>query len=313
LFQDQAESIFVQIDQEMFASMLKETSLWSGKETGGMMFGEISRIESNLEIQILKTIIPEDDFCVRKSAYFEIDPEFAKKVVENEKNLYLGNWHCHLGYGGPSKGDLKQIEDFFDVNPHLNIILTFIIDFSSEEDYELIIEVYKRLDHSFNQQSKSFEIYRVPQDNITFFKEKLKVIEPRKGISKEKLNIIKKELVKIHDSKFSINEVKDFTGQTPDEIIISFPYQFSIDTLGKKEVIGLLILISFPPDFPDGQIFIDLSSQDLSKNITFEKHPADILNEPDLIEPFLLSLKASLEDEIPSLLKKPLWEIMRLK
>ncbi|MFX0171375.1 MAG: hypothetical protein ACFE9L_05600 [Candidatus Hodarchaeota archaeon] len=313
MFQGQAESIFVQIDQEIFAAMIKETSLWPGKETGGMMFGEISRIESDLEIRILKTIIPEDDHCIRKSVYFEIDPDFAKKIVENEKYLYLGNWHCHLGYGGPSQGDLKQIEDFFDVNPHLNIILTFIIDFSSEEDYNLIIEVYMRLDHSFNQRTKNFEIYRVPQENITFFTEKKTFSELKKGISKEKLDTIKNELVKVNNSKFSINEVKDFAGQTPDERIISFPYQFSIETLGKKEVIHLLILISFPPDFPDGQIFIDLSSQDLSKNITFEKHPADILNEPDLIEPFLLSLKASLEDEVPSLLKKPLWEIMRLK
>jgi len=312
-FQDQADSIYVQINQETFDAMIKETSLWPGKETGGMMFGKLSRIESSLEFRILKTIIPEDDYCSRKSVYFEIDPDYAKKIVEFEKLLYLGNWHCHLGYGGPSQGDLRQIEDFFNVNPHLNTILSFIIDFYSEEVYELIIEVYKRLEHNFNQQSKSFETCRVPQGNITFFTEEEQFSEVKKGISKEKIDIIKKELVKINDSKFTIEEINDFAGHMPNEKIISFPFQFTIETLGKKEAIDLLILISFPPDFPDGKIFIDISSQDLSKNITFEKHPADILNDPDLIQPFLLSLKVSLEDEVPSLLKKPLWEIMRSK
>ncbi|MFX0183118.1 MAG: hypothetical protein ACFE95_08570 [Candidatus Hodarchaeota archaeon] len=313
MFQDQVESIYVKINQETFDTMIKETSLWPGKETGGMMFGRFSEIESNLEIKILKTIIPEDEYCSRKRTYFEIDPDYAKKIVEIETLLYLGNWHCHLGYGGPSQGDLRQIEDFFKVNPHLNTILSFIIDFYTEEDYELIIEVYKRLEYNFNQHPWSFETSRVPQDNITFFTEEEIFSVVKKGISKEKIDIIKKELLKINDFRFSIEEIDDFAGQTPEEKIISFPFQFTIKTSGKKETINLLILISFPPEFPDGKVFIDLSSQDLSKNITFEKHPADILNDPDLIQPFLLSLKASLEDEVPSLLKKPLWEIMRSK
>jgi len=69
--------------------------------------------------------------------------------------------------------------------------------------------------------------------------------------------------------------------------------------------------MSFPPEFPDGEIFIDISSQDLSRNITFEKHPAGILNDSDLIQPFLLSLKASLDNDVVSLLQKPLWKVMQ--
>ena len=49
---------------------------------------------------------------------------------------------------------------------------------------------------------------------------------------------------------------------------------------------------------------------DMSINITFDTHPAETLNDEELIEPFLLLLKAKLEDDVPPLLKKSLWEIM---
>ena len=34
------------------------------------------------------------------------------------------------------------------------------------------------------------------------------------------------------------------------------------------------------------------------------------INDEELIEPFLRLLKAKLEDDVPPLLKKPLWKIM---
>ncbi len=122
MYQYQADSIFVQINQNVIDLMLEEVAIWHGKETGGMMFGTISELATNLKIKISKTVIPTDEYCSRKRAFFEIDPSHAKKMVENEKLLYIGNWHKHLGYGGPSQGDLRQIEDFFTFNPHLNIV-----------------------------------------------------------------------------------------------------------------------------------------------------------------------------------------------
>ncbi len=96
MFNYPVDSIFVQINQEMFDAMIKETSLWPGKETGGLLFGKMSEIDSGLEITILKTNIPTEEYCTRKSAYFEIIPDYAKKIVEKEKLSYLGNhrWRC---------------------------------------------------------------------------------------------------------------------------------------------------------------------------------------------------------------------------
>ena len=126
--------------------MINEASLWPDLETGGMLFGKITESENSLCVTIDKTYIPPDSYCIRKSSYYEIDPDYAKELLENEPSLYLGNWHKHLGYGGPSSGDHRQIEEFFLNNPHLNVIITCILDFLSDDNHELIIEVYLRSD-----------------------------------------------------------------------------------------------------------------------------------------------------------------------
>jgi hypothetical protein len=290
--------------------MLEEAAIWHGKETGGMMFGTISEIAPNLKIKISKTIVPTDEYCSRKSAFFEIDPLYAKTIVENEKLPYIGNWHKHLGYGGPSYGDLRQIEDFFTSNPHLNIVLTFIIDNHSQNEYEVIIEVYRRRETDLEETEDKFDTYRVLQKNISFFPVDVTSLEPEMGISEEKILKIKKELIAINDYKFSIDEIDVLAGQTQNEKLISFPQSFVIHPDEDQIILDLLILISFPPNFPEGEIFIDISSKDLSKNITFEKHSAKML-EDDLIQPFLISLKASLEMDVPNLLLEPLWKVMR--
>ncbi|MCK4848902.1 MAG: Mov34/MPN/PAD-1 family protein, partial [Candidatus Heimdallarchaeota archaeon] len=113
-------SIFVQFNQSVHDIIVKEASSWPDLETGGMLFGKITESENSLSVTIDKTYIPPDSSCIRKSSYFEIDPDQAKEILESESALYLGNWHKHLGYGGPSSGDHRQIEDFFLNNPHLN-------------------------------------------------------------------------------------------------------------------------------------------------------------------------------------------------
>lgn len=310
MFHYQDETIFVQINQDTHEAMKEEASLWPGKETGGMMFGTISEEETNLKIKISKIIIPTDEYCSRKRGFFEIDPSHAKKIVENEKLPYIGNWHKHLGYGGPSQGDLRQIEDFFTFNPHLNIVLTFIIDYHSQNEYELIIEIYRRRETNLEEKENNFDTYRVLQKNISIFQDEMNIIEPEMGISEEKILRIKRELTAVYDYKFTVDEIDVLAGQTPNEKIISFPQSFVIHPDEDQIILDLLILISFPPSFPEGEIFIDISSKDLSRNITFEKHLAGML-EDDLIQPFLISLKASLEMDVPNLLLEPLWKVMR--
>ena len=130
------------------------------------------------------------------------------------------------------------------------------------------------------------------------------------GITKELISIVKQELIQIFNTKFTIEDIHQFIGSTSDETILSFPFQFDIEAEGKKQTLDLLVLISFPQNFPDGQLYIDVSSNDLSKKFTIEKHPADLLSDKELVQPFLQFLKAILEEKIPQLMSDPLWKLM---
>jgi hypothetical protein len=294
----------------MFSEMIEEAVKWPGNETGGMMFGRIKENESGLEIIIEKTLIPPEEECVRNNTYFEINPEYARLILDNENLLYLGNWHKHLGYGGPSYGDHRQITEFFTLNPHKNLVVSIIVDFLTENDYELTVEVYIRNVNNGEEAKNSFQTFRISESNLTFFSEENKISEKVVGITKEQVSIIKQELVQGYNSEFSIEDIHQFTGSTSDEKLLSFPFQFYIETNGNKRTLDLMVLISFPPNFPDGQIYIDISSQDFSKKFTVEKHPANVLYEKELIQPFLLLLRATLEENIPLLMKEPLWKVM---
>jgi hypothetical protein len=312
LYSHQEESIFVRIDENTYDEMVNEGLLWPGIETGGMLFGNFIEEGNNLTIEILKTYIPSDDNCVRKSAYFEINPEYAKTILAQEELKYLGNWHKHPGYGGPSHGDHGQIHEFFINNPHLNFILTFIINFLSEEEREPIIEVYFRGFESITE-NNSFLTRRLSQKNLTFLKDDLVEDRPvlkEKGVPSKILSEVKSELLILFDHLSSIKDIQEFPGQLPDEKVLSFLYPFQIKSINKMEEFNLLILMSFPPEFPDGRIYFDISSEDMSKNITFKTHPAETLVDKELIQPFLLLLKSDIEDEIPLLLEKPLWRVM---
>ncbi|MFX0210815.1 MAG: hypothetical protein ACFFDT_32850, partial [Candidatus Hodarchaeota archaeon] len=288
-----------------FNEMIEESIKWHGKETGGMMFGKIDETESGLLIRIEKTYIPPIEESVRTKTYFEINPEHARFILDTEKSLYLGNWHKHLGYGGPSYGDHQQIQEFFSLNPHKNTIISLIIDLPTENDHAVLIEVYQKKEILLDEKTISFHTFRIPESNISYSEEATKI-----GITNTQISCVKQELIKIFESKFTMDDIHLFFGSSADEKILSFPYEVSFQTKESLEIIQLLILISFPPEFPDDQIFIDISSQDLSKRFTIEKHPANVLFEEELIHPFLELLKATLEERIPQLLTEPLWKVM---
>ena len=293
--------------------MANEGLLWPQIETGGMLFGNLIEEDNRLVIEILKTYIPSDDNCIRQAAYFEINPEYAQAILSQENLKYLGNWHKHPGYGGPSRGDHGQIQDFFHNNPQLNFILTFILNFHSEQEYEPIIEVYFREEESFGEKH-TYLTRRIPPNNLSFTNNETVEIPPEKkekGVPREILALVKTELVNLFDHLSSISDIQEYSGQTPYEKVLSFPYQFKISYLDKIEMIDLLILISFPPEFPEGKIFFDISSEDMSKDITFKTHTAETLNNTELVQPFIVLLKSDIEDDIPVLLKQPLWQIMQ--
>lgn len=290
--------------------MIVEAAKWPGNETGGMLFGKIITKGSSLEIRIEKTYIPPEELCVRSSTYFEINPEYAKEIMYNEEQLlYLGNWHKHLGYGGPSHGDHRQIKEFFDINPHRKVVLSAIVDFFTVEDHELLVEVYRRRGNIEEEDKVTLQSFKVVESNISFFSDSTQ-LEKDSGITKEQIDIVKQELVQVYDEIFSTKDIQEFAGSTVGEKILAFPFQPIIETEGNNEQLDLLILLSFPPDFPKGQVYIDVSSQDLSRNFTLEKHPANMLHDKELIQPFLQLLKAILEEKVPEMLKEPLWKIM---
>jgi len=156
----------------MLDEMIQEAAKWPETETGGMMFGKIVDKNSILEITISKTYIPSENDSIRNKTYFEINPDYQREILDKEELLYLGSWHKHLGYGGPSHGDHNQVEEFFRINPHKKIVLAVILDFISEEDYELIIEVYKRADTLTDLdivETGNYKTFRIDNENIHYY------------------------------------------------------------------------------------------------------------------------------------------------
>ncbi|MFW9905078.1 MAG: hypothetical protein ACFFFH_12140 [Candidatus Thorarchaeota archaeon] len=302
MLDNQAETIFIELNRNVFNEMIEESTKWQGKETGGMMFGKIDETESGLLIRIDKTYIPPVEESVRNKTYFEINPEYARFILDTERLLYLGNWHKHLGYGGPSYGDHQQIGEFFTLNPHKNTVVSLIIDLHTEDTHAVIVEVYRR-EKNEEEISNNFQTFRIAESDISYYSEEA-------SITKEKLSPIKQELIQVFDSKFRIEDICHFSGSTPNELILSFPYNVVIEIEGGRKTLDLIILISFPPEFPESQIYIDVSSQDLSQRFTIEKHPANVLYEEELINPFLEMLKATLKERIPIMMKEPLWKLM---
>jgi hypothetical protein len=90
-----------------------------------------------------------------------MDEDFAINITKQmEKNnlAYLGNWHKHLGYGGPSNGDDKQAELFLIQNSHKRNYLSLIIDFYNN-DYNLIATNYYFDKDEFHK--KDIQIQRI--------------------------------------------------------------------------------------------------------------------------------------------------------
>jgi hypothetical protein len=73
------------------------------------------------------------------------------KKMEKSGLEYIGNWHKHLGYGGPSIGDDKQAETFLIRNLHKRSYLSLILDSCSDGTNELIATDYYFDDSKFKK------------------------------------------------------------------------------------------------------------------------------------------------------------------
>ena len=144
------------IAEDTINGIVEESNRHENVETGGLLFGKII----GEYIIILKTIHLSTN-AKRTQIYFEMDEDFAiniTKQMERNNLAYLGNWHKHLGYGGPSNGDDKQAELFLIQNSHKRNYLSLIIDFYNN-DYNLIATNYYFDEDEFRK--KDIQIQRI--------------------------------------------------------------------------------------------------------------------------------------------------------
>ncbi len=157
------------IAEDTINDIVKESNRHENVETGGLLFGKLIG-----EYIIILKLIHFSTNARRTQVYFEMDEDFAINITKQmEKNnlAYLGNWHKHLGYGGPSNGDDKQAELFLIQNNHKQNYLSLIIDFYNN-DYNLIATNYYFDKDEF--QKKDIQIQRIinKQELKKIFKEK---------------------------------------------------------------------------------------------------------------------------------------------
>jgi proteasome lid subunit RPN8/RPN11 len=162
------------ISEDVINEIVEESNRHKKVETGGLLFGKIIG-----EYIIILKLIHFSTNAKRTQLYFEMDEDFAINITKQmEKNnlAYLGNWHKHLGYGGPSNGDDKQAELFLIQNNHKQNYLSLIIDFYNN-DYNLIATNYYFDKDEF--QKKEIQIQRIinKQELKKIFKEKSVNIE----------------------------------------------------------------------------------------------------------------------------------------
>jgi hypothetical protein len=138
----------VLIAQESANNILEDSNKYQHVETGGLLFGKII----DKYIIILKVVnLPN---AIRTQVHFEMNEEIAiseTKKMEKSGLEYIGNWHKHLGYGGPSIGDDKQAEIFLIRNIHKRSYLSLILDFCSDGTNELIATDYYFDDSKFKK------------------------------------------------------------------------------------------------------------------------------------------------------------------
>jgi proteasome lid subunit RPN8/RPN11 len=127
------------IVQDSANNILEDSNKYEQVETGGLLFGKTI----DKYIIILKVVnLPN---ATRTQVHFEMDEDIAiseTKKMEKVGLEYIGNWHKHLGYGGPSYGDDKQAKIFLIRNLHKRSYLSLILDSYGNGRNELIATVY---------------------------------------------------------------------------------------------------------------------------------------------------------------------------
>lgn len=362
------------IVEPVYRKMEETAASQPNKEIGGMLFGRIDDT-GELKIDVEQVVhIPERGYSNSKT-HFEINPKFSSAVIDQytPEKTYLGNWHSHLGYGGPSSGDHQQVSTFFKNNDFRDYLISIIMDrqqrvqIAGQPDYQPIIEVYQRESENTSQ----YHTVSVSSEDIELTKGSTREshVQTATNIESGRSDGQKPgEEHSIHEeiTEFNIadtlsdylhqlvDEVEEEvnlnaplnqghvylygSGQT-DEVVINFPisYQLSkqesdvgfwkyiegmVDRIDEEigesgydekraqaETFDAFLSVSIPISFPEDEIFLDLSSRDLTKQLTIQTMDSRLLgeNRNEVVE----TIRYAVEQHIPDLLQSQLLTVMR--
>jgi proteasome lid subunit RPN8/RPN11 len=296
------------------------------KETGGMLFGQINE---NNNLEIVTSVV--HNICENKSSststYFGIKPEYTNKVIRKYEpdHIYLGNWHSHLGYGGPSSGDRKAVKEFFEANQARDITVDFIMDRESKTElkYRPIIDVYRRKQGSV----KEYHTSRVDNADLIIpdgskrsviitdsedpkfaddtDNDNTKIQEDTTGEPGSDISNMLEELA-VDEYGVESDDIRKYRNDPLDEQIVLLPVSYRHNECQSRQL-DVVLKVSFPDDRSDAT-YVDLTSSNLEKQITVKKIPTEEIhrNTTKLKE----SLDQTVSKFVPKLLERPTWEVL---
>lgn len=133
-------TISIEVDKDVFDSMVEVCRKSPDRETGGILVGRYS--DSGTIAQILEALPPSIDSVGTSSTFSRgvhgISKELASRWVKTGSH-YVGEWHYHpLGNGQPSDRDISQMTDFAREESMQSPVPIMVIVFRSGIDqYEL--------------------------------------------------------------------------------------------------------------------------------------------------------------------------------
>lgn len=344
------------IVKEVYNAMQETAASAPRKEIGGMLFGSIDDEGDVPNVRVEQVVhLPPEGYS-HSSTHFEIDPKYSNHVVDkySSKRKYLGNWHSHLGYGGPSSGDHQQVTDFFHSNDFREYLVSIIMDREKKvrsASYQPIVEIYR------NRGSGSYDTWRVDQNDLLLIGDsgsedaveqvgtitessaeldsgdesleaQIEDLDLENDLQTSIIELVdlmslridlesdlSKGLAYVYEGSGSVDTavvalpVKYRLQQDPDNIA-DFIVDFWENLTGESEIVfPAYVTVSVPYSCPEGDIYIDLATRDLTKQLTIKTiESSTLINDKEML---LNTLEYAVESHIPKLLRAPLISVLQ--
>lgn len=377
------------IHDDVYRAMNEEAEQKPKRETGGMLFGSFDGSGDSLVVSVERVDLIPDEAAQRSAAHFGIDPNYSDQVLDQycPEFTYLGNWHSHLNYGGPSQGDYQQVSRFFETNPNREYMIAAILDRRqlNPPNFELIAEVYQRAsggttgegdfitrrikaaflydrdseydpDHRLGSLVAEFDIRRSLTKRLEGLADLIAETTPVHANHEDALVYLDRggsvdevvlclplryrneegQFIPLEDSPSERDDGADKAdgGSGDDDLAREAPdneYQSGSDPEGRGEnadegvendelveqgveaddgpnLVDIYLTVSVPLVYPDDDIYVDLASQDLTKQLTILTTESAVLQ--DSTSEFASELYRLASERIPKLLISPLSKII---